>query len=102
MFKTQRRLCIKIIAVPPGFAHEEIRRAWVGIVIPLARVADLEKSPASGLRLGTANLSVYVVRREEAVKALRKMGKTVAARYWSSLPAGEYLEFRKDVCELTD
>jgi len=27
--------CIEIIAVPPGEAPEEIRKSWIGVVIPL-------------------------------------------------------------------
>ena len=28
---------IKIIDIPPGEAPEDVRRAWIGVVIPLAR-----------------------------------------------------------------
>ena len=39
---------IRIIAVPPGEAPEEIRRAWVGLVLPLAFGESTVVSAADG------------------------------------------------------
>ncbi len=39
---------VRIVAVPPGEAPEAIRRAWVGLVLPLAGGDDSESSKATG------------------------------------------------------
>lgn len=35
--------CIEIIATPPGEAPEEIRKRWIGVVIPLPANAQTEQ-----------------------------------------------------------
>jgi hypothetical protein len=35
--------CIEIIATPPGEAPEEVRKSWIGVVIPLPRSAQTEQ-----------------------------------------------------------
>lgn len=35
--------CIEIIAMPPGEAPEEIRKSWIGVVIPLPLDAQTER-----------------------------------------------------------
>jgi len=90
---------IKIIAVPPGFAPDKIRKQWVGVEIPLATKKDFAEDPVSGVTVVNENANGYVVLRSKAIIALYDAGRNEAAAFWESLPLGRYLEFKKEICE---
>ena len=91
---------IKIVAVPPGFAPEEIRKEWVGVELPLATKKELDQDPMLQGRIGNQNVNGYVVLTSKAIVALRAAGKKKGADFWDSLGMGKYLEFKKEVCEV--
>ena len=97
---------IRIIACPPGFAPERIRKAWIGVTIVLADQEHPQEDPEEGkkqLRTGTENLGGYQVRAGDAIEALRSAGKVQASGFWDQLlGADSPLIFRADVCELVD
>ena len=97
---------IRIIATPPGEAPEEVRRAWVGLEVPLAAG---EREPrtlsAAGVITGE-NVGVrqgYVVNGKTAIKLLA-VHDTHAAEWWRQnarhVAAGGYrFIFPTNVCE---
>ncbi len=109
---------IRIVKTPPGEAPEEIRKAWVGVVVPLPRFSPLQKTWTSGVVSGPrsrfgfliAALSgrlerklVYQVSGREAVDALAAHSPQAAA-WWRQyaphvLRRGSRLGFPADVCE---
>jgi hypothetical protein len=96
---------IRIIATPPGDAAESIRRAWVGVELPL--IAG-EQQPQSlsvvGVLSGAAGSTVgYAVDGQTAVNLLASHDPN-AADWWREnaphvLAAGYQLIFPADVCE---
>ena len=92
---------IYIVNTPPGLAEEHIRKAWVGIVIPLASEEEVDKAARQS---GTPRESVvgYVVRGTDAVRALIDAGKNEAASYWSRPVSPAYLEFARECCKKED
>lgn len=94
---------IKIIGVPTGEAPQDIREAWVGLVLP-----TLGASEPSGMEAGVLggeaspeNLGGYHVLAGDAVEALRHAGKGEAANWWDDLLfEDEALIFGKQFCEL--
>jgi hypothetical protein len=92
---------IKIISTPPGQAPEEIRREWVGVIIPLC------EQETKGLQVGVKggkpeNLGGYQVNTLDATKELRKKSPE-AANWWEEnfhLPSIPKLVFSRAVCEL--
>lgn len=90
---------IKIIAVPPGQAPEEVRREWVGLVIPLPpqEIGGFQM----GVRGGAAkNLGGYQVYSRDAFSLL--LAKSPEACRWFVANAffGSHLVFAREVCEL--
>ena len=89
--------CIEIIATPPGEAPEEIRRSWIGVVIPLPRGYQEERATIGyGVLTGPRSWLLallpflhknknkwtgYWVRGREAVDALAKKDPA-AAQWW--------------------
>src|SRR5579871_3824738 len=74
---------IRIIAIPPGEAPEEVRRAWVGLVLPLAKRA---RGPllarGFGVLTGQRELTHgYAVRSRQAVEILSRHAPE-AAEWW--------------------
>ncbi|MEN9405381.1 MAG: hypothetical protein RLY47_340 [Candidatus Parcubacteria bacterium] len=96
-------MAIKIISVPAGQAPEEIRRAWVGVVLPTVGESG-PTTPQFGVFGGEPapeNQNGYGVLLRDAVEALRAVGKTEAAEWWSDeLPPTSILIFGKMFCEL--
>jgi hypothetical protein len=90
---------IRIISTPPGFPEERIRKAWIGIEIPIAPESEVV---AEAERTGRSRASVigYVVRGEDAVNALLLAGRDEEARFWMSPMPPNYLAFSKDCCEV--
>lgn len=91
---------IRVTSTPPGREPEEIRKQWIGITIPLATREEIAQDPPSDIRLGDENRNGYLVLREKAILALRASDRREAAEFWASLPAGRYLEFKNDACDL--
>ncbi len=90
---------IKIIAVPPGFAPEEIRKQWLDIEIPLAQNPIPEGKEVA--RIGNDNTGGYQVKGVDAVQALKDAGKDEAANFWKTFSSGNFT-FKKEVCEIID
>ena len=84
---------IRIIAVPPGDAPENIRKDWVGVELPVE-----DPSNEVGFWHGNKNAGGYIVLKARAVEALKKAGKRRAATFWGSPRFGEHLGFKKEVC----
>lgn len=92
-------MIIRIIATPPGFAPEEIRKAWIGLELPVATPQDFTDNPPEWNEIGTENLGGYIVLKSKAVHILRDHNQTLAADFWDSLGKGLFLRFSRDVCE---
>lgn len=90
---------IRIIAIPPGFAPEKIRKQWLGVVIPMPSEEEIAEDPPSGFGIGSDNVGGHLVLRTTAIKSLRDAGKDEAANFWDSLPLGRFLQFKQEVCE---
>jgi hypothetical protein len=96
---------IKIIAVPAGEAPEEVRRAWVGLEIPLpAGKRGLIVGQSSGTASGTKSaFRGYSVDTETAVSLLAERAPAAAA-WWRQNAARLFqpdrgLGFREEACE---
>ncbi len=112
------RRYIRIIAVPPGEAPEDVRRAWVGVRIPMPL---LHRNPrewrSSGVLTGPKNLVArvsallsgrlerhrgYAVAVVEAISALEARDPA-AARWWRentphAIRPGKAFVFAAEVC----
>jgi len=93
---------IRIISTPPGFADQDIREAWVGLVIPLPTEEEIAIDPPSTTSFGNENKGGYVVMTHAAVAALREAGQVRAAVFWERFMFGSYLRFKKEVCDLIE
>ncbi len=103
----QRRVgVLRIVAVPSGEAPEAIRRAWVGVAIPLRRAVS---QPVTQDTIGvlskekTGRMTGYALTGSEAVEALRARNQK-AATWWEDnaphvLAPGYILLFPTEVCE---
>ena len=113
-----KRTFIRIIATPPGEAPEEIRRAWIGVRIPLPllhkhakdwRAAGVLTGPKSflarlsGLFSGRFQRHYgYAVSVIEAISAL-EAANPAAAKWWrentpEALRPGKAFVFAAEVC----
>jgi hypothetical protein len=100
---------IRIASTPPGEAPEEIRRAWVGLELPLARG---ERGPRAldteGVlsREGSGVDKGYVVDGKTAVKLLASCSPAAADWWRENAPhvvaSGYQLIFPENVCERMD
>ena len=114
--------CIEIIAIPPGEAPEEIRRSWIGVVIPLSSNAQKQQQvtgygvltgPRSWflalfpfLHKNKVTWSGYRVSGADAVAALAKRDHS-AAEWWKMntpylLERQWQLLFPADVCRIVE
>jgi hypothetical protein len=98
---------LRIVGTPPGEAPEEIRRAWVGVKLPLRRGETrpgwhrtegvLSRQTSAAMRTG------YSVNGRAAVKALASHSPEAAAWWRKNAPHvvawGYRLWFPSDVCE---
>lgn len=91
-------LSVRIVEVPPGFAPEEIRQQWLGVI--LGALSDDQIRPRTRYGIDNANVGGFTVPKSTAVKALRLMGRSEAAAFWMGFPLGRYIQFRKDVCQV--
>ncbi len=94
---------VKIIAAPAGEAPLWVRKAWVGLELPLDEVQGEEPViGALGGKPAKGNRGGYLVPFQEAVEILRASNPR-AARWWDNSPlAGiaRSLAFGKQYCEL--
>jgi len=96
---------IKIVDVPPGQAPDWVRKAWVGLEMPLSNVQPdhigiligvVDKKPED------ANAGGYVVSGRVAIETLERKN-TEAANWWrENAPwiLGNQLVFDKKVCQI--
>lgn len=104
-----KRKAIRIIAIPSGEAPEDIRRAWVGIVLPVADVTKQELRARGLVSMGVlggppdpANVVGYNVKTQNAIAALRIAGKENAVAWWEENVFPDmmpYLIFGTQFCE---
>jgi hypothetical protein len=110
---------IRIIDVPPGEAPEEVRKAWVGLELPLAAGAQGRRKAATfGVVSGPTSLWASMVRlilgrfraiqgySVDASTAIQKLEESApeAANWWKKntphlLKHGRRLVFHREVCE---
>jgi hypothetical protein len=97
---------LRILRIPPGEAPEIIRRAWVGIELPLRR-SETDPQPMESVGVlsgqGPALRTGYAVDARKAVKVLATRSPAVAAWWLNNAPhvlaAGYRLFFPSEVCE---
>jgi hypothetical protein len=110
---------VRIIDVPPGEAPEWVRRAWVGLVLPLARTETGPREvESSGVLTGPKSLGDallrkamgqmdhvhgYVIEARKAVDILARHAPEAAA-WWEEhaphcLERGRKFIFHAEVCE---
>lgn len=94
---------IRIIDVPPGQAPDWVRKAWVGLEIPLAVQLSVTSSPQKnvpGRKL--ERLGGFQVRGKIAITLLSKKSPEAANWWRRNAPHvfSEVLVFKKDVCEV--
>ena len=94
---------IKIKKTPPGFAPEEIREQWVGLILPCIGKEDPHTSVDPLFRTGTENIGGYQVATADAIKALEDAKLFDALKFWSVRLFGAIdLTFKADICEVLD
>ena len=108
---------IRITKTPPGEASEEVRAAWIGLVLPLAipgarmlESVGVLSRPKTQLGLFFARFfgktkreTGYLVEASRAVEILTRHAPD-AAKWWHhnatlSIKPGQYFVFAADVCE---
>jgi hypothetical protein len=107
--RSRPRARIRIIAVPPGEAPEFVRRAWVGLELP---VVAGQVQADTGVALGVVSHrpvnapAGYAVDSKAAVAILQSASPEIAAWWRENAPAavasGYQLIFPADVCERLD
>ncbi len=94
---------IRITSIPEGEAPEEIRRAWVGLVLPVWTTTDgrdgiIQTGVVSGKAVPP--LKGYVVDADEAIRILGKSNRK--AKVWwetKALKSGSFT-FSEKWCEI--
>src|SRR5438105_1331985 len=84
---------LKVIKTPEGEAPLEIRKQWVGLVLPGAPSSSFEIGLESKTR--TRTRPHYAVPRTQAIEALKTAGRFEAVQYFKSL-AVPFLSFGED------
>jgi hypothetical protein len=100
---------IRIIAMPPGEAPPEIRKAWIGCVLPVfSTSSDARLKPQVGVlsRARVSGQHGYAVQVSDALHELEKLDGHVA-RWWREntpdlVRPGKLFVFSADVCEPAD
>lgn len=100
---------IRITRVPGGDAPEEIRRAWVGLVIPVDETIEQptlieSRMISSGVYAGP--VKGCTVMAIEAFKELARSGSDAYHWWWKHArqyyQPGMHLVFNSEACELID
>jgi hypothetical protein len=96
---------IRIVAIPPGEAPEEVRRAWVGLVLPLAKQT---RGPLLARGFGVLSgrgqpTYGYAVPAARAVEILSQHAPEAAAWWTQNVPhnlrPGRVFLFHAEVCQ---
>ena len=111
---------IRIISTPPGEAPEEVRKAWIGLVLPVpAKYANVGVAPMAGVLSGPKTffgtilalfrgqiklVPGYVVAADTAVEILSQRAPEAGA-WWrqnaaKSVVPGKHFVFARDACEV--
>ncbi|HSW89344.1 MAG TPA: hypothetical protein VLH19_00550 [Patescibacteria group bacterium] len=93
---------VEIVSTPPGQAPEWVRKAWVGLSLPVA--PDHERGIQMGACGGEAqNVGGYSIPTEEALEILSAKNED-AAQWWfdNLLVMPPWLVFHRDVCKFTE
>lgn len=85
--KEIKKFFIEIIQIPKGVAPEEIRRLWLGAILPLASEEDINNAGVT-FQLGEDKKNSYIVLTCEAIKTLKDQDKEALA---------DYLEIHKNI-----
>ncbi len=97
---------IRVVAIPAGEAPVWVREAWIGIILPLAKIPEGTKLFAQGVLGGfphSENEGGYVVETRVAITSLKSNGKMNPVQWWESNVDPnvlKYLQFGKRFCEL--
>jgi hypothetical protein len=82
---------ITIIATPPGEAPEEIRKQWIGMVLPASDPVDVIQPFQVPSGEPTASVRVYAVPTKVALLFLISQGKEEAAKWWHDELPGDFV-----------
>jgi hypothetical protein len=96
---------VRIVALPPGEAPEEVRRAWIGLELPVTSVPGGSRQGVVGVlsHRPAGHCDGYAVEGADAVRILA--GKAPEAAAWwcrhahHVLTGGYQLVFPAEVCE---
>lgn len=86
---------IRIIAAPPSFAPEHIRKEWVGMEFPTMEGMD----DGSGLRTGTGNAGGYKISTDNIRLVIQEKGSKEFFEFWKPYLNATHFVFKKEVCE---
>ena len=94
------RTAIKVIHPPEWFGVLEIRKRWVGAVIPIVPSSQI-KNTVEGERISKKKAGgYYSVTCRDAVLALREIGQNEAADFWQWMfQPLTHLQFNVEACE---
>jgi hypothetical protein len=99
----QPRREVRVVAVPPGPAPEEVRRAWVGLILPLG---PGETGPRPVKTAGAEEKVGYVVDAPRALQVLAAHAPEAALWWKQNAPAycqpGRALVFAPEACQLVE
>lgn len=97
-------MLIRIIACPPGFAPEEVRRGWVGITFQ-SEGREAATSAVKKRRKGKENVGGYIVNAADAFETLKTHNRA-SYDWWAAnyphllLDDGSTLIFHTNVCQI--
>lgn len=99
---------IRITEIPAGEAPENIRKQWVGLILPVDVFLDFKTGIQEGVLGGPPkleNLNGFPVKIEDAINALEEAKKQEAVLWWKNNISffgrgASHLVFGKNVCEL--
>lgn len=86
---------IRIISTPPGQAPEEVRKEWIGVVIPLLP-GQKEDAIGRGVvdgKITNENRGGYVVSAVESFKQLKEKSSKAAMWWEENFGDGEGVNF---------
>lgn len=81
---------VRIISIPPGEAPEEIRKEWIGVIMPLSELQPTQEELVRSTKGISGDTTPpkkqvqggFVVDIVDALEALDKSGKKKAANWW--------------------
>lgn len=93
---------VEIISTPPGQAPDWVRKAWLGLLLPVDENSDgvLQMGVHGG---ATQNEGGYSVPTEEALEILGQVNEAAALWWYENLPTiPSWLVFHRDVCRFVE